>query len=68
MKIKNVDIKNLSDRAALELICSELNALRAELIRELGRFDAGNIIFDDGGTLPDYIKKISENAVSSAEV
>lgn len=67
MKNKTVDIRGMSERAALELLCRELNLLRSEISRELARFDAINIRFDDGSTLPEYLEKIS-TAVSSTEV
>lgn len=67
MKNKTVDIRGMSEGAALELLCRELNLLRSEISRELARFDAINIRFDDGSTLPEYLEKISA-AGSSTEV
>lgn len=59
MKNKIIDINGLSDRAAIELLCREINALRSELSRNLSAFDGEAVILSDGSTLEEYLKKIS---------
>ena len=60
MKNKVIDIKGLSDRAAIELLCREINSLRSEFSRNVSALDAENVIFSDGSALEEYLKKIAD--------
>ena len=67
MKNKTIDVRGMETGAAIEYLCRELNIFRTELVRELTRFDAVNIRFDDGSTLPEYFEKLSARSGSSTE-
>lgn len=61
MKNKIIDIKELSDRAALELLCRELNGLRSELVAALDALDGETVIMPDGMTLEERFLEIEKN-------
>lgn len=60
MKQKIIDIRGLSDRAAIERLCSEINLLRSELVKILSEFDGGLIVMDDGQRLEDRLLKLEK--------
>ncbi len=58
MKNKIIDIKGLSDRAAIELLCREINSLRSELVTMLSELDGGLIVMEDGQKLTEHLRKL----------
>ena len=58
MKQKIIDVRGLSDRDAIERLCSEINLLRSELVKILSEFDGGLVVMDDGQRLEDRLLQL----------
>ncbi|MBE6704214.1 MAG: hypothetical protein E7583_03035 [Ruminococcaceae bacterium] len=58
MHNKAVDIKGLSDRAALELLCRELNDLISKITKIMDEIDGSRIVMTDGHTLEEKLSEI----------